>query len=218
LFYTDVVDTTSISSHSKVNISDPQPLSSFQQNYISMSTEEISFGPTSTAMNASVEPRVLPHPPQDHRYVNPEELKKIAAYNVIMNRDNTTIMDFCMTREGFLKSTSAWSELHIIAFLCLLLEDLPISRILPPAELPDDDDETMKLVIQHLSDSQEDVRSGKSVARRGPATSIYQKLEDVLRSEADSLPIPRSSNSPSGRSGSSTDIAERPFVSWRHGF
>jgi hypothetical protein len=103
LFYTDVVDTTSISSHSKVNISDPQPLSSFQQNYISMSTEEVSFGPTSTAMNASVEPRVLPHPPQDHRYVNPEELKKIAAYNVIMNRDNTTIMDFCMTRQGFLK-------------------------------------------------------------------------------------------------------------------
>jgi hypothetical protein len=161
-------------------------------------------------MNAGVEPRVLPHPPEDHRYVHPEELKKIAGYDVIMNRDYTTIMDYCMTKQGFLKSTPAWSDLHIMAFRCLLLESLPISRILPPAELPDDDDETMKLVIQHLSDS-EDVRSGKSLVRLGPATSIYLQLQVVLRNEADHIPIPRSSNRPSNRSGSSTDIAEAPL-------
>jgi hypothetical protein len=132
-------------------------------------------------MNVGVEPDVLEHPPQDHRYVHPEELKKIKAYNVIMDRPNTTIMDFVMMSKNFLKSTSSWTELHIIAFRCLILENLPISRILPHSDLPSDDDETMKLVIKHLSDSEDDVRSGRSSTSLGPATGFYQQLQVVLR-------------------------------------
>src|SRR5271154_6137786 len=120
---------------------------------VSISTEKLQFLLHSLSntvtrpftMNVGVEPDVLEHPPQDHRYVHPEELKKIGAYNVIMDRPNTTIMDYAMMSKSFLKSTSSWSELHIIAFRCLILEDLPISRILPLSDLPPDDDETMKL-------------------------------------------------------------------------
>jgi hypothetical protein len=114
-------------------------------------------------MDIVANPRVIAHVPQDHRHVTPQELKAIPAYNVIMNKPNTSILDFAMDRpEHFLKSTSRWTELHILAFRCLFLENLPISRILPQADIPDDNDPTMKLVVQHLSDSEDDIRSGRS--------------------------------------------------------
>jgi hypothetical protein len=148
-------------------------------------------------MNMGVEPDVLEHPPQDHRYVHPEELKKMGAYNVIMDRPNTTILDYAMMSKSFLKSTSSWSERHIVAFRCLILENLPISRILPASDLPPDDDETMKLVIKYLSDSEDDVRSGRSLASLGPATGFYQQLQVVLPrpgTPSDAMPIPSSSS------------------------
>src|SRR5947207_6881852 len=96
-------------------------------------------------------PRVIPHSPQDHRHVDAAELKKINVYNVIMNRQNSTIMDYAMTKQKeFLKSTSGWTELHLVAFRCLFLENLPIARILPETDLPDDNDPTMQLVTKHL--------------------------------------------------------------------
>jgi len=118
----------------------------------------------------------------------------MGAYNVIMDRPNTTILDYAMMSKSFLKSTSSWSERHIVAFRCLILENLPISRILPASDLPPDDDETMKLVIKYLSDSEDDVRSGRSLASLGPASLFYQQLQVVLRRPAtppDAIPIPR---------------------------
>lgn len=141
-----------------------------------------------------VEPEVIQHPPEDHRHVHPEEVKKVGAYNVIMNRPHTTIRDYAMTSKSFLKPTSSWSELHIIAFRCLILEHLPISRVLPHSELPSDDDKTMKLVLQHLSASEEDIRSGRCLEGLGPATIFYQQLQVVLRrpgTPPDPIPIPR---------------------------
>lgn len=146
-------------------------------------------------MDIVANPRVIAHIPQDHRHVTPQELKTIPAYNVIMNKPNTSILDFAMDRpEHFLKSTSRWTELHILAFRCLFLENLPISRILPQADIPDDNDPTMKLVIQHLSDSEDDIRSGRSALSLGPATSFYAQLQVVLRrpgTPPSPIPIPR---------------------------
>jgi hypothetical protein len=50
---------------------------------------------------------------------------------------------------------------------------LSASRILPQADLPRDDDAIMQLVFKYLSDSEEDVRSGKTLVF-GPALSFYQ--------------------------------------------
>jgi hypothetical protein len=127
--------------------------------------------------------------------VTPQELKNIPAYNIIMNKPNTTIMDYAMDKpEHFIKSTSRWTELHIVAFRCLFLENLPISRILPQADIPDDNDPTMKLIIQHLSDSEDDIRSGRSAISLGPATGFYTQLQVVLRrpgTPPSPVPIPR---------------------------
>lgn len=146
-------------------------------------------------MDIVANPRVIAHAPQDHRHVTPQELKTIPAYNVIMNKPNTSIMDYAMDKpEHFLKSTSRWTELHIVAFRCLLLENLPISRILPQADIPNDNDPTMKLVIQHLSDSEDDIRSGRSALSLGPATAFYTQLQVVLRrpgTPPSPIPIPR---------------------------
>ena len=146
-------------------------------------------------MDSVPDPRVIAHVPQDHRHVTPQELKSIPVYNVIMNKPNTTILDYSMDKpEHFIKSTSKWTELHIVAFRCLFLENLPISRILPQTDLPDDNDPTMKLIIQHLSDSEDDIRSGKSALSLGPAIIFYRQLQVVLRrpsSPPSPIPIPR---------------------------
>jgi hypothetical protein len=140
-------------------------------------------------MDIVADPRVIAHVPQDHRHVTPQELKNIPAYNVIMDKLNTTIMDYAMDQpDRFIKSTSRWTELHIVAFRCLFLENLPISRILPQADLPDDSDPTMKLIIQHLSDSEDEIRSGRSAISLGPATTFYIQLQVVLRSRRPGTP------------------------------
>jgi hypothetical protein len=151
-------------------------------------------GTTTSDQAMDVEPDVIEHPPQDHRYVHPEEVKKLGAYKVIMSRPHSTIRDYAMTAKNFLKSTSSWSELHIIAFRCLILNNLPISRVLPHSELVRDDDETMKLVFQHLSASEDDVRSRQCLESLGPATIFYQQLQVVIRrpgTPPDSIRNPR---------------------------
>ena len=82
----------------------------------------------------------------------------------------------------------------MIAFRCLLLENLHIARILPETDLPDDNDPTMQLVTRHLLDTEDDIRSGRSLVTLGPATSFYQQLQVVLRrlgTPSSPIPIPR---------------------------
>ena len=150
-------------------------------------------------------PRVVSRSPKDHRHVEPNELKKIPVYNVIINRQHSTIMDYTMTKQkDFLKSTSGWMELHLVAVRYLLLKKLPIRRILTERDLPEDDDPTMQLVIKHLLDTEEDIRSGQSLLSLGPATSFYQQLQVVLRCSAtppSPIPVPHTL-----QSGSSTTV------------
>jgi len=49
-------------------------------------------------MDIVANPRVIAHVPQDHRYVTPQELKTVSPYNVIMNKPNTSIMDYAMDK------------------------------------------------------------------------------------------------------------------------
>lgn len=79
-------------------------------------------------------------------------------------------MDYAFTRpKAFLTSTSKWHERHLVAFRCLILDNLPISRINPQQDILNDDDRTMKLVNTHLLGSEEDIRSGKAEESMGPA-------------------------------------------------
>lgn len=82
---------------------------------------------------------------------------------------------------NFLKSTSKWTEAHLTAFRCLRLENLPESRIVPLSEMPGDEDPRMKLVIEHLLASEDDIRSGTAELTFGPATTFYTQLQVVLR-------------------------------------
>ena len=141
-------------------------------------------------------PNVITHTCQDHRFVDPEELRQLNVYKITMTRKNSNIMDYACTRaKEFLIPTSKWNELHLIAFRCLLLENLPISRIIPQNDMPNDDDATMRLVNLHLLATEEEVRSGRALEAMGPAFSFYQQLQVVLRRPAtppSPIPISRS--------------------------
>lgn len=94
----------------------------------------------------------------------------------------------------FLKSTSRWTEIHLIAFRCLLLENLPASRIIPQSDLPGDDDPSMRLVQEYLMATEAELRSGAKTLKLSPATSFYQQLQVVLRcppTPPSPVPIPR---------------------------
>jgi hypothetical protein len=124
---------------------------------------------------SKVQPRVIPHPPDDHRHVDAAELTCLKHYGTIVTPGHlSSILDFSMTNPTqFLKSTSNWNETHLIAFKSILLENLPMTRIVPAHHLPDDNDPTMLLVEKHLSDSEDDIHLGKSIELFGPATLIY---------------------------------------------
>ena len=141
-------------------------------------------------------PNVIPHNSDDHRWVDVSELTSLPPYSIIMDTNaSSSIRAFAMTNPTeFLKSTSKWNEKHLIAFRCLLLENLPPSRIIPLAYLPGDNDESMQLVHQHLSATEADIRSGESIMSLGPATIFYQQLKVVIRrppSPPSPIPIPR---------------------------
>ena len=94
----------------------------------------------------------------------------------------------------FLKSTSRWTETHLVAFRCLLLDNLPASRIIPTSDLPGDEDPSMTLVQEHLMATEEEIRSGAIALKLGPATTFYRQLQVVLRrppTPPSPIPIPR---------------------------
>ena len=156
-------------------------------------TWKINTPTSSTTMAESVLPNVIPHPLNDHRRVEVSELLSLKFYNNFMFKPFSDIIDYA-TMPNFLKSTSKWTDAHLIAFRCLRLEDLPVSRIVPVSEIPYDNDHRMKLVIQHLSASEDDVRSGNAELAFGPATTFYTQLQVVLRrphTPPEPIPIPR---------------------------
>jgi len=136
--------------------------------------------------SATTLPIVIPHGPDDHRYIAASELMSLTLYNTVMcPKGPSTIQDFAMSSpHHFLKSTSQWTENHLIAFRCLLLENLPTSRIVPLSDLPGDDDPSMRLVHEHLSATEAEVRSGMAAVKLGPATTFYRQLQVVLRRPA----------------------------------
>jgi len=129
---------------------------------------------------AQTQPNIIPHPPNDHRRIEASELLSLKFYNNYMFKPFSDIIDFVVLPH-FLKSTSKWTETHLTAFRCLRLESLPESRIVPLSEMPDDTDPRMKLVIEHLLASEDDIRSGTAELAFGPATTFYTQLQVVLR-------------------------------------
>jgi hypothetical protein len=133
-------------------------------------------------MSQRVLPNVIPHPPNDHRHVEVSELLTLKFYDQTMCQPFSAILDYSWANAAnFLKSTSKWNEQHLTAFRCLLLEDLPVSRIVPMSELVGDNNPSMKFVIEHLSASERDIRSGAAEKYFGPASIFYQQLNAVIR-------------------------------------
>ena len=123
------------------------------------------------------------------------ELTSLKLYHSIMGpRPLSSILDFAMANPGqFLRSTSKWNENHLTAFRCLLLANLEPSRIIPSKDLSDDSDQAMKMVHQHLSATETDVRSENTAVTFGPAMLFYQQLKVVLRrppTPPSPIPIP----------------------------
>jgi hypothetical protein len=139
------------------------------------------------------QPNIIPHPPDDHRHLEASELLSTKFYNNYMFKPFSDIIDYVVL-PNFLKSTSKWTEAHLTAFRCLRLENLPVSRIVPLSEIPDDEDPRMKLVFDHLLASEDDIRSGTAELAFGPATTFYTQLQVVLRrplSPPEPISIPR---------------------------
>src|SRR5438045_1962608 len=138
---------------------------------------------------------VIPHPPNDHRQVQASELLALKVYDHTMCQPFLAIFDYSRANAAnFLKSTSKWNEQHLTAFRCLLLEDLPVLRIVPISELVSDDDPSMKLVVDHLSAAERDIRSGDAEDNFSPASLFYQQIKTVIRrphSPPEPIPIPR---------------------------
>jgi hypothetical protein len=169
-------------------------------------------------------PILIPHQPDDHRYVNRPEILKLPWYDTIMHlRGLSTVNDFVVNNSSsFLCSTSKWDEKHLAAFRCLLLDNLLLNRILPDSVIPDDDDQTMKLVKIHLMASEIEVHNFAVTLQEGPATLFYSALSNVLRwppSPPSPIPIQRTLHRTSitatsamtaSQSESETDSSYRP--------
>src|SRR5947207_1486256 len=82
----------------------------------------------SVTMTSPTLPGVIPRSPDDHRYVDASELMSLTLYESIMcPRGLSSIRDFAMNSpHHFLRSTSQWTENHLVAFRCLLLENLHV--------------------------------------------------------------------------------------------
>ena len=130
---------------------------------------------------------VLVHDRQDHRYVARSEVSSHPYFDKCMS--TTSIQDY-VARDGerFLRSTSKWTEQHLLAFKCLYLDNLPVSRVLPLSFVPADDDVTIQLIRQELSASEDEVRSGKTTM--GVGYSFYLQLAQVLQRPSSPEPIP----------------------------
>ena len=126
------------------------------------------------------QPTIIPHPPNDHRHIEASELLSLKFYNNYMFKPFSDIIDYVVL-PNFLKSTSKWTEAHLTTFRCLQLENLPVSRIVPVSEMPDDKDPCMRLVTEHLLATEDDIHSGMAELAFGPATTFYMQLQVVLR-------------------------------------
>ena len=139
---------------------------------------------------------VLVHDRQDHRYVARSEVSSHPYFDKCMS--TTSIQDY-VARDGerFLRSTSKWTEQHLLAFKCLYLDNLPVSRVLPLSFVPADDDVTIQLIRQELSAGEDEVRSGKTTM--GVGYSFYLQLAQVLQrpSSPEPIPIPQRNLRPS---------------------
>jgi hypothetical protein len=71
----------------------------------------------------------------------------------------------------------------------LYLDNLPVSRVLPLSFVPADDDITIQLIRQELSDGEDEVRSGKTTM--GMGYSFYLQLAQVLQRPSSPEPIPQ---------------------------
>jgi hypothetical protein len=146
-------------------------------------------------MSQRVLPNVIPHATNDHRQIQVSELLALKAYDHTMCQPFSAIYDYSRANAAnFLRSTSKWNEQHLTAFRCLLLNDLPVSRIVPMSELVGDDDPSMKAVVEYLSASEQDIRSGAAEEQFSPASIFYQQLKAVIRrppSPPEPIAIPR---------------------------
>jgi len=126
-------------------------------------------------------PHVIPHNPADHRYVSIPEVSSHVWFGRCMSTGFPSSIGDFVGRDGpnFLKSTSKWTEQHLIAFKCLFLENLPVGRVIPLAYIPEDDDVTVQWVKRELSATEGEVRSGKTGF--GMAYSFYLQLAAVLQ-------------------------------------
>src|SRR6202035_3629080 len=107
-------------------------------------------------------PTIIPHPPGDHRCVTENEVMSSEWYTVRTSTAVPCQISHYVSRDGptDLRSTSGWNETHLNAFKVIFLSDLPISRILPVAVVPPDDDPSVLWVDQNLSASENDIRDG----------------------------------------------------------
>jgi hypothetical protein len=154
-------------------------------------------------------PTIIPHPEGDHRCVTDTEITGHEWYAVRTSIANPCQISHYVDRDGptFLRSTSGWNETHLHAFKVIFLPELPMSRILPVAAIPLDDDLSVLWVDQNLSASEKDIRDGNT--GMGPGHAFYGQLAIVLKriKSPRSEPIYPSSNL---RSNTSIPIAMLP--------
>jgi len=126
-------------------------------------------------------PTVLIHSPNDHRYVNPDEIAKHDWYFYRSDPSNSIKAMMTTPRaKAFLKSTSReWDERHLSAFKVIDLNDLPIERIIPASTLPLDNDPIMLWAREVFDLSEEDVRSG-NFSLKNEVYSFYRLLKVVI--------------------------------------
>jgi hypothetical protein len=101
-------------------------------------------------------PNIIPHPSDDHRFINLSEITGNSWYAVCSSTSIPSQISEFIQRHGpiFLKSTSGWNESHLTALKVTLLEDLPSSRILPDPVMPSDDSIITQWLLENLSASE----------------------------------------------------------------
>jgi hypothetical protein len=137
---------------------------------------------------------VLLHDEQDHRYVARSEVSSHPYFDKCMSKGFPSSITDYVARDGerFLRSTSKWSEQHLLAFKCLYLDNLRVTRVFPLAFIPADDDVAVQMVRQELSATEDEVRTGKTPMSIG--YSFYLELAQVLQrpsSPPEPIPIPQ---------------------------
>ena len=82
-------------------------------------------------------PNVFVHPPHDHRQVQASKLLALKPYDHLMG---PALLDYCRLHQRPEFEIYIQVERTTFAFMCLLLEHFPMSRIVPISELLGDGD------------------------------------------------------------------------------